>query len=143
MLIGSVAHSIDAKGRYSVPAKFRADLGDQFVITEGVGGCLFIFTMEQWDNVARKLEQLPAGDEATLRLKRDFFSRAYDLEVDRQYRIVLPPLLRELAALDKDIVSVGMSNRVEIWSKEAWEGYGAQQPISLEHKTAVLSGVVL
>ena len=143
MLIGSINHSIDAKGRYIVPAKFRADLGERFVVTEGVGGCLFVFTLDQWESVSRSLAELPANDEATLRLKRDFFSHAYDLEIDKQYRIVLPPLLRELANLDKDIVTVGMTTRLEIWGKEDWESYTGQAPITTEQKTSVLSGVVL
>jgi len=143
MLIGSVNHTIDAKGRYIVPSKFRADLGERFVVTEGVGGCLFVFTLDQWDTVSRSLAELPANDEATLRLKRDFFSRAYDMEIDKQFRIVLPPMLRELAHLDKDIVTVGMTTRLEIWGREAWDNYTNQAPISTEQKTAVLSGVVL
>lgn len=143
MLIGRVDHSIDAKGRYIVPSKFRAELGEQFIVTEGVGGCLFIFTMAQWDIVSRSLAELPANDEATLRLKREFFSRAYDAEIDKQFRIVLPPLLRELAHLEKEIVTVGMTTRLEIWDRETWDNYTNQAPISTAEKTAVLSGVVL
>ena len=86
MLIGSANHSIDAKGRYIVPAKFRADLGDRFVVTQGVGGCLFAFSLEQWDLVSRRLAELPASDKNTLNFKRRFFSRAFELELDSQSR---------------------------------------------------------
>jgi len=143
MLIGSVNHSIDAKGRYIVPAKFRGDLGESFVVTEGVGGCLFVFTLEQWETVAARLAALPADDEATLFLKREFFSRAYDLEIDKQFRIVLPPLLRELAGLERDIVSVGMSSRLEIWDKNRWQDYGGRKISNDKQKTSLLAGVIL
>lgn len=143
MLIGSVQHSIDDKGRYIVPAKFRLDLGDSFVVTQGVDGCLFVFTLVQWEEVAAKLAAMPADDEETLRFKRDFFAFAYDLEVDKQFRVVLPPPLRAAARLDRDVVSVGMSTRVEIWDRAAWEAYHVQSPISDRQKTAVLAGVVL
>ena len=84
MLIGSVNHSIDAKGRYIVPSKFRADLGERFVVTQGIGGCLFVFNLEQWEEVSRKLAEMPATDKSILRFKRKFFSRAYELEIDRR-----------------------------------------------------------
>lgn len=143
MLIGSVIHSIDAKGRYIVPAKFRSDLGERFVVTEGVGGCLFVFTLEQWEIVAERLAELPADDEDTLYLKREFFSRAYDLEIDKQFRIVLPPLLRELAGLDRDIVSVGMTRRLEIWDKQRWDDYSRNKRSDDKQKRSLLAGVIL
>lgn len=143
MLIGRIDHSIDAKGRYIVPSRYRTDLGEHFVVTEGVGGCLFVFTLEQWEIVARSLAELPADDEATLRFKRDFFSTAYDLEIDKQFRIVLPPILRERAGLDKDIITIGMGTRLEIWDKQAWESYHQQAPVPAEKKRAVLAGMVL
>lgn len=143
MLIGSINHSIDAKGRYIVPAKFRADLGDRFVVTQGVGGCLFLFSQPQWETVSRRLAELPATDQATLRFKRRFFSRAFELERDSQFRAVLPPYLRELAAIDKDIVSVGMTTRVEIWSKSLWDKYDADEDLPEDEVTGVLAGLVL
>lgn len=143
MLIGSVTHSIDSKGRYIVPSRYRADLGEKFIVTEGVSGCLFIFTLEQWEVVASALAALPADDEATLCFKRDFFSTAYDLEIDKQFRIVLPPILREYAGLEKDIITVGMGTRLEIWDKQAWEDYRQQTQVPAEKKRAVLAGMVL
>ena len=143
MLIGSVNHSIDAKGRYIVPAKFRADLGDRFVVTEGVGGCLFVFSLSQWDEVSRSLAGLPASDESTLNFKRRFFSRAFELELDSQSRAVLPPLLRELAHIDKDVVSVGMVSRIEIRNRDTWKALEQAQEMPADGGTSILSGLIL
>lgn len=143
MLIGSVRHSIDAKGRYIVPAKFRNDLGKQFVITWGIDGCLFVFTMERWEEVAAEIAKRPALDDDTLRFKRDFFGSAYDLETDSQFRVVIPPELRQRAGLDKDIVTKGMSNYLEIWPADLLEEYSNEKPVPRESKVEVLSGVIL
>ena len=143
MLIGSANHSIDAKGRYIVPAKFRADLGDRFVVTQGVGGCLFAFSLEQWNLVSRRLAELPASDKNTLNFKRRFFSRAFELELDSQSRAVLPHLLRELAQIDKDVVSVGMVSRIEIWSKDRWDAVEQDQELPEDEGTSILAGLVL
>ena len=132
MLIGSVTHSIDSKGRYIVPSRYRADLGEKFIVTEGVSGCLFIFTLEQWEVVASALAALPADDEATLCFKRDFFSTAYDLEIDKQFRIVLPPILREYAGLEKEVVLAGVLDKVEIWNRDAWEAHTAEVEENIE-----------
>ncbi len=143
MLIGSVHHSIDAKGRYIVPSKFRSDLGKQFVITEGTDGCLFVFTLARWEIVSSQLAGQPARDEEARRFKRNFFSNAFDLEADAQFRVVVPPELRKMAGLDKDIVTVGVCTHLEIWDAEAWERYNSEQPISADSKADLLSGVIL
>ena len=143
MLIGSASHSIDAKGRYIVPAKFRADLGDRFVVTQGVGGCLFVFSLDQWELVSRRLAELPASDKNTLNFKRRFFSRAFELELDSQSRAVLPPLLRELAQIDKDVVSVGMVSRLEIWSRDRWEALEQDPELPEDEGASIRGGLVL
>ena len=97
-------------------------------------------------NLCISFQAGPCGvfrDEATLCFKRDFFSTAYDLEIDKQFRIVLPPILREYAGLEKDIITVGMGTRLEIWDKQAWEDYRQQTQVPAEKKRAVLAGMVL
>lgn len=120
MFMGEFNHSIDAKGRIIIPAKFREDLGDIFYITLGLDGCLFAYPKEEWLLFVEKLKTLPGTKEAR-QLQRYFMSCAAECEVDKQGRILIPAKLREVAAMDKDIVFVGVLNKVEIWSKERWD----------------------
>jgi MraZ protein len=121
MFMGEYNHTIDAKGRIIVPAKFRESLGDEFVVTLGLDGCLFAYPDEQWQNFIEELKKLPGSKEAR-QLQRYFMAGAATLEVDKQGRILIPSKLREQAQLDKDIVFVGVLNKIEIWSKERWDG---------------------
>jgi MraZ protein len=134
MFMGEFDHSIDAKGRIIIPSKFREDLGDKFVITLGLDGCLFEFPDQGWQAFSEELDKLPGTKEAR-HLQRTFYSMAVECEADKQGRILIPVKLRESAGLDKDIVFVGVRNKIEIWSKERWEnnnGYDDMDAIA-EH----------
>ncbi len=134
MFMGEFDHSIDAKGRIIIPAKFRENLGENFVITVGLDGCLFAYPNKEWDAFVAKLMTLPGTKEAR-QLQRYFMSMASACETDKQGRILIPAKLRENAALDKDIVLVGVLNKIEIWSKERWDSnndYGDMDSIA-EH----------
>lgn len=120
MFMGQYNHTIDAKGRVFVPAKFREALGEQFVVTLGLDGCLFLYPTEQWEKFAEQLKALPGTKEAR-QLQRYFLAGADDLTPDAQGRILIPAKLREHAALQKEIVFVGVLGKIEIWSKERWE----------------------
>lgn len=120
MFMGEFDHSIDTKGRIIIPSKFREDLGDEFVITAGLDGCLFVYPQKEWQVFAEKLTKLPGTQEAR-QLQRFFLAKAAQCEVDKQGRILIPAKLREEAGLDKDIVFVGVLHKIEIWSKERWE----------------------
>lgn len=120
MFMGEFNHSIDAKGRIIIPSKFREDLGDKFVITLGLDGCLFAYPDSEWMSFVEKLKTLPGTKEAR-QLQRYFMAGAAECEIDKQGRILIPAKLRESAKLDKDIVFVGVLNKIEIWSKEHWE----------------------
>lgn len=120
MFMGEFNHSIDSKGRIIIPSKFREDLGDEFVITLGLDGCLFAYPNAEWLEFVEKLKTLPGTKEAR-QLQRYFMAGAAACEADKQGRILIPSKLRESAALDKDIVFVGVLNKIEIWSKERWE----------------------
>lgn len=120
MFMGEFDHSIDAKGRIIIPAKFREDLGDEFVITLGLDGCLFVYPNDEWKTFSEGLLKLPGTKEARS-LQRYFLAKACACEADKQGRILIPAKLREGAGLDKDIVFVGVLNKIEIWSKERWE----------------------
>ncbi|WP_167956904.1 division/cell wall cluster transcriptional repressor MraZ [Anaerosporobacter faecicola] len=120
MFMGEHNHTIDAKGRIIIPAKFREELGDEFVMTLGLDGCLFVYPNEEWMNFVNELKGLPGTKEAR-QLQRYFMAGAASCEVDKQGRILVPQKLREHAGLDKDLVLVGVLNKIEIWSKERWE----------------------
>lgn len=120
MFMGEYSHTIDAKGRVIVPAKFRDALGTEFVVTLGLDGCLFLYTMEEWQAFSAKLEALPGGKEVR-QLKRFFMASAFPCELDKQGRMLIPQKHREHAGLEKELFFVGMSNKIEIWSKERYE----------------------
>lgn len=122
MFKGEYSHTIDAKGRLIVPSKLREALGESFVVTKGLDGCLFVYDETEWAAFEEKLKQLPMTHRDTRKFVRFFLSGACDVELDKQGRILLPASLREFASLTKDVVFLGMGSRVEIWSKEAWEG---------------------
>ena len=121
MFMGEYTHSIDIKGRVIVPAKFRDDLGEHFVVTKGLDGCLFVYDNKEWAAFEEKLKTLPLTNKEARAFVRFFLAGAATVEVDKQGRILLPNVLREFAKLDKEAVLVGVGSRVEIWSKESWD----------------------
>lgn len=121
MFKGEYSHNIDAKGRMIVPSKFREQLGDTFVATKGLDECLFIYSNEEWARIEERFRDLPLTSKNARKFLRFFFAGAIDCEVDKQGRILIPANLREYAGLEKEIVSVGVFSRVEIWSKERWQ----------------------
>ena len=121
MFMGEYQHALDAKGRLIIPAKFREELGEGAIITRGLDNCLFLFPQEEWAVLEGKLKTLPLTKHDARQFVRFLFSGATECELDKQGRIVLPSNLREFAAIDKDAVVIGVSSRVEIWSKERWE----------------------
>ena len=122
MFMGEYNHTIDAKGRLIIPSKFREALGDEFVVTKGMDGCLFVFDNSEWQNFAEKLRELPMMDKEVRQFTRFFLAGAASVEVDKQGRILLPSVLREFADITKDAVLVGVGSRIEIWSKNRWGG---------------------
>lgn len=127
MFMGQYQHSIDAKGRLIVPAKFREDLGEHFVVTKGLDNCLFAYPREEWKVFEEKLKQLPLTNTGARKFVRFFFAGAVECELDNQGRIMVPTHLREYAGLKKDIVSIGVNNRIEIWNKESWNSYSNEE----------------
>ena len=120
MFMGEYNHTIDAKGRVIVPSKFRDLLGEEFVVTKGLDGCLFVFDNKEWAAFEEKLRSLPITNKDARAIVRFFLAGAASVEVDRQGRILLPASLRDFAGLTKDAVLVGVGSRIEIWSKEFW-----------------------
>lgn len=130
--MGEFQHTVDPKGRLIVPAKFREGLGETFVVTKGLDNCLFVYPMEEWKNLEQKLKALPFTRADARAFVRFFFSGATECELDKQGRILLPSNLRQFAKLEKEVVVIGVSSRVEIWSREEWEKYSNDAEVSYE-----------
>lgn len=132
MFMGEFQHTLDPKGRVFVPAKFREHIGERCVVTRGLDQCLFLYTEPEWHVVEQKLKALPMTQADARAFARFFFSGATDLELDKQGRIMLPATLREYASLEKEAVVIGVSTRIEIWSKTKWDAYMEQASASFE-----------
>lgn len=121
MLIGEYNQNIDAKGRVNVPAKFREELGNSFVVSKGLDNCVCIYPKDQWERFKEELETVPPSKRRML--SRFFYSGAEECEIDAQGRTLIPPKIREYAGLTKEIVVVGVSEKIEIWDRESWNKY--------------------
>ena len=120
MFMGEYNHTVDAKGRLIVPSKFREQLGDEFVVTKGLDGCLFVYENTEWKALEEKLHALPLTNANARKFSRFFLAGATTCEVDKQGRILLPAVLRDFAKSEKDAVLVGVGSRIEIWSRDVW-----------------------
>ena len=123
MFMGEYQHGLDTKSRLIIPAKFREELGEGAIITRGLDNCLFLFPQEEWSILENKLKALPLTKRDARQFVRFLFSGATECEMDKQGRIILPTNLREFAEIEKDAVVIGVSSRIEIWSKERWQSY--------------------
>ncbi len=132
MFTGEYQHTIDGKGRLIMPAKYREVLGDSFVITKGLDGCLFVYPLKEWKVLEDKLKQLPFTNKDARAFARFFFSGAVDCEADKQGRILLGSNLREYAEICKEVIIIGVGTRIEIWSREKWSGYSLETEKSYE-----------
>ena len=121
MFMGEYNHTIDTKGRLIVPSKFREALGDTFVVTKGLDGCLFVYDNQEWNAFEEKLKSLPITNKEARQFARFFLAGAAEVEVDKQGRILVPNILREFAQINKEVVLIGVASRIEIWSKERFE----------------------
>ena len=120
MFMGTYEHGIDPKGRVIIPAKLRDELGDSFVVTVGLDGCLYAYPMNEWETFLSKLKDLPGTKEARA-LQRTFLANAATCDCDKQGRTLIPSSLREKVRIDKDIVFSGVLGKIELWSKERYE----------------------
>ena len=121
LLIGEYEHSLDVKGRLIMPAKLRADMGERFIVTKGLDGCLFAFSQKEWENFETKLKALPLSDKNARNFVRFFLSGATECEIDKQGRFLIPNNLRIAANLEKEVIIIGVGTRLELWNKTTWE----------------------
>ena len=122
MFMGEYHYSIDEKGRLTIPAKLRYELGENFIVTRGLDGCLFVYPKNEWENIIQKYKELPNTKDAR-NFMRFFLSGATVCEFDKQGRINLSAPLTKYAELKKDCVIIGVNDRLEVWSKERWESF--------------------
>ena len=126
MLLGEYAHTLDIKGRLAMTAKLSDALGNKFIITKGLDGCLFVYDMEEWHKVEAKLAALPMSRKTARDFTRFLFGGACEGECDKQGRVLLPTNLRRHAGLEKDAVIVGVGSRAEIWDAQRWAAYNEE-----------------
>lgn len=126
MFIGEYHHTLDEKGRMSVPVKFRVDLAQGAVVTRGLDRSLFLYPKSEWQTLAEKLASLPFGQADTRAFARLMLAGAMEVEVDKSGRVLLPEYLRSYAGLSKDVVVAGLFNRLEIWDEATWKEYSAK-----------------
>lgn len=130
MFMGEFNHSIDMKGRLILPAKFREELGESFVITRGLDQCLFVYPNDEWKRLEEKLKSLPFTKKDARAFTRFFFSGASVCELDKQGRASISMGLRDYAHLQKECTIIGVSTRIEIWDQETWATYFRQSEAS-------------
>ena len=134
MFLGEYHHSMDDKGRLVLPRKFRDELDEGCVVTQGQENCLYVFSRQQWEEEVARVSRLPRTNRRARNYARSFFAGASDQVLDRQGRIQLTDKLRRYAALEKDVTVVGVAERVELWAPAAWEAVAAEAD---EHYAAI------
>ena len=122
IFMGEYNHTVDAKGRLIIPAKFRDNLGEEFVVSKGLDGCLFVHANNEWQKFVDKLLTMPSGKKDARQFARYFLAGAESVTVDKQGRVLLSEVLRTSAQISKDVVVIGVGSRIEIWSRDRWEG---------------------
>lgn len=115
-----------------MPAKLREDMGEKFIITKGLDGCLFVFSQNEWENFETKLKTLPLTNKNARDFVRFFLSGAMECEIDKQGRFLISSNLRNVATLEKEVIIIGVGTRIEIWNKEKWENYNNEENISAD-----------
>lgn len=123
MFIGEYKHNLDDKGRLAIPAKFRVSLKKGAVVTKGLDNCLFLYSKDQFDIIAKKFAALPISQARARAFSRHMLAGAMDLEFDTQGRITLPEYLRSFSNLKKNVIVTGLYNHLEIWNETAWNKY--------------------
>lgn len=120
MFLGEFQHTLDYKGRVSVPKKFRELLGREPILTRGLDGCLFLYPAKAWENLSEKLKSLPVTQSDSRAFSRYLFGGATKVSFDNLGRITVPDYLRSYALLKKEVVVIGVLERIEIWDKQIW-----------------------
>ncbi|MCL6563487.1 MAG: division/cell wall cluster transcriptional repressor MraZ [Firmicutes bacterium] len=132
MMMGEYSHTLDDKGRIVLPSRFREDFHDRLVMTKGFDGCLLLYPLPEWEKMVQKIQALPMTDPNARAFVRLFMAGAQEVELDRQYRMTVPPRLREYAGMEKEVVLIGLTTRAELWAAERWASYQASTEAGYE-----------
>ena len=141
MLIGEYEHTIDTKGRLIMPSKLKDDIGEKFVITKGLDGCLFVYSQKEWQTFEEKLRTFPLTNKDARALMRFFLAGATECELDKQGRFLIAGNLREFAGLEKEVVVIGVLNKIEIWSKDKWQKYSEEENMEADEIAEKMSNL--
>ena len=142
LFVGEYSHSIDSKGRIIMPAKFRGQLGEKFMITKGFENCLFVYPMDEWEKLSENLAKLPSNQKSARFLQRMFLSGAEEAEPDKQGKVLIKQQHRDHAGLTKEVTIIGVSKRVEIWDSAKWAEYeNSENEMSLEEAAESLDEI--
>ncbi|NLW08938.1 MAG: division/cell wall cluster transcriptional repressor MraZ [Firmicutes bacterium] len=141
MFMGEYQHSLDEKSRLIIPARFRDDLGEKFVLTRGLDRSLFLYPLQEWKAIEEKMKTLSTTQADARAFVRLFFSGAVECEPDKQGRISIPPHLREHAGIQRDLYILGVSTRIEIWAREVWEEYAKKAEEAYEALAEKIIGI--
>jgi MraZ protein len=123
MFIGEYSYIIDHKKRLSIPSKFRKSLGKKAIITRGLDNCLVVYSINEWQKVTKKLESLPSSKIDARGFSRIILSGAVDVNLDKLGRILIPDYLKKYAGLKKEVMVIGLSNKIEVWDEKNWKDY--------------------
>jgi MraZ protein len=132
MFLGQYEHTIDEKGRLIIPAKYRESLGEEFIITFGLDTCLFVYPLNEWKSLAEKIKSFPLGKKDARAFGRILFSRALNCSIDTQGRVSILKYLKDYAHINKEIMIIGVMDRIEIWSRDLWQKYSKEAIDSYE-----------
>jgi MraZ protein len=138
-LIGINVHNLDEKGRLAIPSKIRTELGEHFYMTCLTEDCLTVYSKEEWGKISEKLNKVLQSDIKAQRKVRLIFSCAIKCEPDKQGRVLLPQMLREMVGLVKEAVMIGASNRAEIWAKEKWDSFLREETADKDNDLSALT----
>src|SRR5690606_32752698 len=141
LFMGEYQHSLDEKSRLIIPARFRDDLGEKFVLTRGLDRSLFLYPLQEWKAIEEKMKTLSTTQADARAFVRLFFSGAVECEPDKQGRISIPPHLREHAGIQRDLYILGVSTRIEIWAREVWEEYAKKAEEAYEALAEKIIGI--
>lgn len=139
MFIGEFQHSIDEKGRLSVPAKFRDELAKGCILTRGLDGCLWLYGLEEWEKISEEVAKLPITSKNARSFSRFILSGAMDLKADKIGRIIIPKYLSDYAQIKSKVIVTGMSNRLELWAEEKWNSFKMEMENNSEEVAENLS----
>jgi len=123
MLMGEYHHNIDDKGRLVIPAKFRYELGEKFIVTRGLDKCLFVYSIDNWNEMVKKFQQLPFTNKDARNFMRFLLSGATECEFDKQSRVKISNPLIDYATLERECIIIGVNDRLEIWSESKWNEF--------------------